>query len=358
MKKKPKDRERERPDVLPTEPLHYTIDAHLVNLLTWAHRSAGMCAGMRFSHYGHKRMEVEANRRRITYMAVRSGHTVNLEEVSRVLAGDLLPPRRRLAQDAIRRAAVLCEAVRQFGRPNEPAMPEMFVTYLDFLKKGTTLWAHFSGQSKERLLETHRGSVEVPTAVAQFFEWADEDTLVSGDPILRAATLYWGLSILYPYEYERPAIDAIIDHELRAGSIDRHGLLVLPDYEFGESALRLGGIITSAADNSGDLTRYFEHFTLDIARVLVEHHKRLEAFQDREDRLPWLMVRPPDELDRQVFDIIERFGSARTQDIIGELSDPPPLRTLQRRLQRLCKDGLVIKNGARKYAYYRLVERA
>ncbi len=132
MKKAPKNREHERPDVLPTEPLHYTIDAHLVNLLTWAHRSAGICAGMRFSHYGHKRMEVEANRRRITYMVIRAGRGgVKLEEVSRVLAGDLLPPRRRLAQDAIRRAAVLCEAARQFGRPSEPATPEMFATYLD-----------------------------------------------------------------------------------------------------------------------------------------------------------------------------------------------------------------------------------
>jgi hypothetical protein len=43
------------------------------------------------------------------------------------------------------------------------------------------------------------------------------------------------------------------------------------------------------------------------------------------------MVRPPDELDRQVFDIIEKLGSARSQDILKELTDPPPLRTLQRR---------------------------
>jgi hypothetical protein len=68
------------------------------------------------------------------------------------------------------------------------------------------------------------------------------------------------------------------------------------------------------------------------------------------------MVRPPDELDRQVFEIIERLGSARTRDILDAIDDPPPLRTLQRRLQRLCRDGLIRKNGARKYAYYRLAE--
>jgi len=359
MSRQAKDRSRERHEVLPSEPRHYTITPHLARLLTWAHRNAGMCAGLRFSHYGHKRMEVEANRRRIVYMVMRAGHgSVRLEDVSRVLAGDLLPPRRRPVEAAIRRAAVLCEAARQFGRPSDPSTAEMFATYLDFLKRGTTLWSRFAGQSKERLLEMHRGSAEPTSAVVQLYEWADEDDLVSDDPLLRAATLYWGLSILYPYDHERPAIDAIIDHELRAGSIDRHGLLVLLDLEFGESALCLGGIITDAADHRGDLTAYFEHFVLDLARVLAEHQKRLESFQDREDRLPWLMVRPPDELDRQIFDIIERFGSTRTQDILGELSDPPPLRTLQRRLQRLCKDGLIVKNGARKYAHYRLAERS
>lgn len=357
-KRTPKEHERGRPDALPSESLHYELAPALVSRLTWAHRSAGMCGGMRFSHYGCKRLEVEANRSRIAHMVTRAGHgNITLDEISRVLAGDLLPPRRCLVQDFTRKAAVLCEGARQFGSRGDPTIPETFTTYLSLLKDAATLWSHFVGRSKEQLLETYRGSVEVAAPVARLYEWVDSDELVAEDPILRAATFYWGLSILYPHDSERPAIDAVVDHELRAGRIDPHGLLVLMDFEFGESALRLGGIVTAAADDRGELTDYFEHFAFDLARTLVQHQQRLESFQDREDRLPWLMVRPPDELDRQLFDIIERFGSARTQDILGEISDPPPLRTLQRRLQRLCKDGLLVKHGARKYAYYRLSER-
>lgn len=355
----PQNREHERPEQLPNEPLHYQLGPNLVRCLTWAHRNAGMCAGMRFSHYGYKRLDVEAKLRRITYMVIRAGHgSVSMDEVSRVLAGDLLPPRRRLVQEFTRKAAVLCEVARQFGKRGDPTLPETFATYLSFLQDAPTLWSRFAARSKERLLETYRGSVEVTAPVGRLYEWINDDELVAEDPILRAATLYWGLSILHPYAHERPAIDAVVDHELRAGQIDRHGLLVLPDHEFGESALRLGGITTSSADYRGDLTSYFEHFSFDLARALVEYQRRLEGFQDNEDRLPWLMVRPPDELDRQIFDIIERFGSARTRDILTELSDAPPLRTLQRRLQRLCRDGLVVKHGARKYAHYRLAERS
>ncbi|NOY94578.1 MAG: BlaI/MecI/CopY family transcriptional regulator [Deltaproteobacteria bacterium] len=313
---------------------------------------------MRFSHYGRKRLKVQAHRKRITYMVMRAGHaSVTLDEVTRVLAGDLLPPRRRLIEEFTRKAAVLCEAARQFARPGEPTTPEVCATYLDFLKRGRTLWSRFAGQHKERLIEMHRGSVEPSPEVARLYEWMGDDDLVSDEPILRAATLYWGLSIVHPYAFERPVLDAIVDHELHAGGIDPHGLLLLPDTDFGASALHLGRSVTSAADLLGDLTRYYQHFTFDLARALSEHHQKLERYQDDEDRLPWLMVRPPDELDRQVFDIIERLGSTRTRDILDGLTDPPPLRTLQRRLQRLCKDGLIIKNGARKYAYYRLAER-
>ncbi len=348
----------ERPESLPSDPLRYELQPALVRHLTWAHRNAGKVGGMRFSHYGRKRLEVQAHRKRITYMVMRAGHaSVTLDEVTRVLAGDLLPPRRRLIEEFTRKAAVLCETTRQFARPGEPTTPEVCATYLDFLKRGRALWSRFAGQHKERLIEMHRGSVEPSPEVARLYEWMGDDDLVSDEPILRAATLYWGLSILHPYAFERPVLDAIVDHELRAGSIDPHGLLLLPDTDFGASALHLGGGVTSAADHLGDLTRYYQHFAFDLARALSEHHQKLERFQDDEDRLPWLMVRPPDELDRQVFDIIERLGSARTRDILAGLTDPPPLRTLQRRLQRLCRDGLIIKNGARKYAYYRLAER-
>jgi len=308
----------ERPAVLPSEPLRYDLQPTLVRHLTSAHRNAGKVGGMRFSHYGRKRLEVQAHRKRVTYMVMRAGHaSVTLDEVTRVLAGDLLPPRRRLIEEFTRKGAGLCEAARQLGRPGEPTTPEVCATYLDFLKRGRTLWSRFAGQPKERLIEMHRGSVEPEPEVSRLYAWIHDDDLVSDEPILRAATLYWGLSILHPYAFDRPVLDAIVDHELRAGGIAPHGLLLLPDSDFGASALHLGRGVTMSADLRGDLTRYYEHFVFDLARALSEHHQKLESFQDREDRLPWLMVRPPDELDRQVFEIIERLGSARTRDIFA-----------------------------------------
>jgi hypothetical protein len=106
----------------------------------------------------------------------------------------------------------------------------------------------------------------------------------------------------------------------------------------------------------GKLDDLFEDHALGLASALGELREKLSSYQDKEERLPWLMVRPPDELDRQIFDIIERLGAARCQQIHEELSDPPPLRTLQRRLQRLAQDGLVSKLGGRKDAYYRIAE--
>jgi hypothetical protein len=83
-------------------------------------------------------------------------------------------------------------------------------------------------------------------------------------------------------------IDAIVQHELRAGSIDRRGLLVLSDSEWGEQAQRLDSIITSKADHLGDLTTYFEHYSFELARTLADLKTRLDRFQDKEDRLPRL----------------------------------------------------------------------
>ena len=149
----------------------------------------------------------------------------------------------------------------------------------------------------------------------------------------------------------------MVDHELRAGGIDRHGLLVLRGTEHGTRALHWGSVNMAEADR-GDLTQYFETFASHLANALVELRDRLRARQDDEERLPWLTMRPPDELDRQIFEIIDQLGSARTSQIIEQLDDPPPLRTIQRRLQKLCSSGLITKHGSRRNAFYRLTERS
>jgi len=352
MKRK---RTQERPSLIPFDDLKYELTPHLVSNLTWAHRNAGTVSAMRFSHYGYKRLASDAHQRRIAYGIMRAGHTgATLDDVTRLLAGDLLPPRKRSVETMGRKVAVLMEAACGVG--GEPSTPGFFATYLDFLAEGTTLWSRFVGRRKEKIIENHRASVKVSESVSRLYEWINDDELLATEPILRTATLYWGLSIIHPHTLQLPAIDAVVLHELRAGSIDRRGLLVLPDSEPGTQALRLDGGIMAKADHLGDLTQYFEHFTIELAQALVVLKNRLDRFQDQEDRLPWLMVSPPDELDRQIFDIIEQLGSARSQDILKELSEPPPLRTLQRRLQRLTKEGLIAKHGSRKFAYYRLAE--
>jgi len=352
MKRK---RTRERPTQIPFDDLKYELTPHLVTSLTWAHRNAGTVSAMRFSHYGYKRLQSEAHQRRVAYGIMRAGRTgVTLEDVNRILAGDLLPPRKRSVETVGRKVAVLMEAARVVA--SEPSTPEVFGTYLDFLAEGTALWSRFVGRHKEKLLESHRTSAKADESVSRLYQWINEDELLATEPILRAATLYWGLTIIHRQTLQLPAIDAVVLHELTAGAIDPRGLLVLLDSEPDTQVLRLDRGIAVKADHLGDLTRYFEHFAVELARALVHLENQLDKFQDQEDRLPWLMVSPPDELDRQIFDIIEKLGSARSQDILGELSEPPPLRTLQRRLQRLTKEGLIAKHGSRKFAYYRLAE--
>jgi hypothetical protein len=349
----------ERPQQIPFDELHYELRPDLVGRLTWAHGNAGRVAAMRFSHFGLKRLQADAGKRRIAYLVMRAGYSaVTLDDVVHVIAGNVPPPTMRTTASLIRRGAVLCEAARQFGQRGDTSNAETAATYVDFVDSGSGTWARFVGQPRERLLEAHRGSVQVPPAVRQLYAWIEEDEMIAQEPILRAAVLHWGLSILYRDSTRRMAVDAVIDHELRVGGLDSHGLLVLADSDPGARALRLDDLTVGRADAEGDLTSFLEHFSMEIARAFGELHRRLESFQDREDRLHWLVVRPPDELDRAIFDAVERMGAARSSQIIEALHEPPPLRTLQRRLQRLCKGGLLAKHGGRRDAFYQVAERA
>lgn len=82
-----KNRIEERPTEIPLNELKYELTPRLASRLTWAHRNAGAISAMRFSHYGYKRLETDANRRRITYGIMRAGHaSVTYDDVTRLPA--------------------------------------------------------------------------------------------------------------------------------------------------------------------------------------------------------------------------------------------------------------------------------
>jgi len=352
----------ERPSEIPLAELRYALTPTLMRAVALASRHAGAIDGMRLSHFGLKRLEAEARKLRIAQLVARSGSRVNLDEIAPVLAGAVLPPRKRIVMTRIRQAAVLCEAARYYSERGDRTRPETFAAYLDFALHGhdhpAMLWSQFVGRPREKLLELHRGSIPVPESVGRLYDWVEADDLVSENGLLRAAVLHWGLSIAFPHDSERPAIDAVIDHELRADRFDPHGLLVLAESERGEEALSLTRDVVKTADWTGDATTAIEHFAFHAALALSDLRLRLKRYHDKEDRLPWLMVRPPDELDRRIFEAVEHGGSLTSPGILSALPEPrPPLRTLQRRLQRLVHDGLLNKHGARKDAHYRIAER-
>lgn len=367
--RRPMTTRRESPydgdDDIPLDKLTYNITPQLVAALTFAHRSAGAAAALRFSYYGRKRLQTEADRLRIANLVAGSGQSVKLDEVTHVLASDLLPPRRRIAQEYIRRAAILLTAVERYSDQRAPSTPETFTAYLDLVRRGSdtgaTSWAKFAGQRRDKLLELHRGSVKVAAPVKELYDWLSKDELLAGEPLLRTTVLYWGLTRQHQATIDRMATSAAVAHELRAGGLDPHGLFVLDENEHGRQAQALwNGALPLArhARLHGDLTPMLEHFAHHVALALSELWQRLERHQDQEDRLPWLMLRPPDEIDRLIFEAVEKRGSATSSAILGDLPIPrPPLRTLQRRLKRLVHEGLLAKLGNRKDAFYRVSKR-
>lgn len=87
------------------------------------------------------------------------------------------------------------------------------------------------------------------------------------------------------------------------------------------------------------------------------------------EQLERVAVEPPPDFD--VFlkgwnDLVRELAEGELEMIGREhdeprlhspsVREPPPLRTLQRRLQRLAKEGLIAKEGSRKFACYRLAE--
>jgi hypothetical protein len=351
-------------DELPLDRLRYTLTPAIARHLAFAHRYAGELSASRFSYYGLQRLEARAERARIATFCAAVDHPVQLDEVAHVVAGDILPPRRRVAQDIIRRAAILVDAVAQYGERREASTPQVCAAYFDLAARGdetrTSSWAKFAGRERARLLDAHLNSVRTDPRMEKLYAWLANDGLLSDEPLLRTAVLYWALDELPFTGIARMAIDAVVAHELRAGRIDWQGLFIIKEYEHGREALALrrGINVATKAQVSGDVTGVLEHFAHYVGLALAECAARLRRHQDTEDRLPWMMVRPPDDMDRLIFEAVEKHGSATSPMVLAALAEPrPPLRTLQRRLQKLVQEGLLVKHGGRKDAFYRVAER-
>jgi hypothetical protein len=349
-------------DQTPFELLRYERTPTLVWSLAQAHRAAGGISAMRFGYYAQKRLEAQALRTRIGEFVAAAGQHATREEVANVLAGNILPPRRTLAQQFIRRAAILAEAISNTSERNTVTTPATFAVYREISRHdGASLpWSRFAGRDRTLLLGEYRDRAKPVHEVSRVYEWLAADELLGKDGLLRAALLHWALHELFrACHTDKMAIAAAVAHELRAGGFDHSGLFVLSEYQHGRKALALGGgmHLASKARGSGDLTPMLEFFCSQSALALMAHARQLDRVRDSEDRVPWLVVAPPDQMDRRILEAVEKRGSARSPVILEALVDPkPPLRTLQRRLQKLVHDGLLVKHGTRKDAFYQVGE--
>jgi hypothetical protein len=239
--------------------LHYTITPRLVSSLSHARWVAGKASVLALSFYGLRALQTEMMHLRIAEMTVACTINVTMKEVERVVAGDLLPPRRQAAMQTIRIATALCEAVRLATSRSKATDAETCWSYFEFAKAQPMGWAHFVGLPRGSLIDHRRKKSKPPPDIGRLYEWVDADELVSGDPILRAAALYFGLEALDDGRSGRIARMAVVDHELQAG-LDPRGLLVLRNRKLGGMALRPTAPGFGQAQTTGDLTRYFQFF--------------------------------------------------------------------------------------------------
>lgn len=201
------------------------------------------------------------------------------------------------------------------------------------------------------MLELHLKDARAPAPVKELFAWADGDPLVSELRVLRAATLFWGLTLLYPAWH---GVAVVLHHEFRVGDIDHSGLLMLTEESVAQEQLLSAPAPVMGDADDGDLTQYFERFTHALLLVLEERLGQLGRAQADEAHLPWELLAPPDALDARIFEVVEQLGHATSTVLRNQRmgSKAPPLRTIQRRLQKLVRDGALTKRGARKNASY------
>lgn len=352
-----------RPTELPPQPWRYTITPNLVDSLVRIADAAGQMTAAPLSFYRRKELEARAKAMRILWVVGWSWRSVKAEEVEAVLGGARLVDKREPIAEAIRRAAIVEDALAHYstarGRSDNRLTPELAMAY-ERASQGTSSlrearWLAYSMRERGKLLDLNKDASKVPPSVKAMFDWMNQDPLVSRSAVLRAATLYWGLKLLYP---AWRSVSVVLHHELRAGRVDANGLLMLTEATVAQHELLDTARINLLETDEGDLTKYFELFTSALLRVLWERLEALGRVRDNEEHLPWKVVAPPDALDAHLYEVVERLGQAGSAAIVAGLGkNAPPLRTVQRRLQKLVSDGVLAKRGAKKNAVYTLAGR-
>ncbi len=211
-------------------------------------------------------------------------------------------------------------------------------------------WCSFTTRERERLLDLHLERTTVPPEVRRLFDWVAAEPMVRESTVLRAANYFWGMAKHFG---QWNSVRTVLMHEFCVGRVDPYGLLSLSCATEAQRNLQGSAFDGQAMDSTGDFTTMFEKFVSALDLVLRERVEQLGRITDNGAYLPWQVVAPPDELEARMFDVVQRLGTACSTAIVAALgSDVPPMRTVQRRLQKMVRERTIVKNGARKMATY------
>lgn len=339
---------------LPPRPWRYTLTPTLLDRLVEIGVAQGELNAAPLTFHRRRDTLSRARNERVFLEVKQFYRSVTMAEVESVFSGEHVRTPRNDILNAIRHAVVAEDAFANYSHSGARLTAELAVAYASIhlaIPGGEpTRWLPLLPGERSQVLALHRRAVAVPQAVHDVFAWVDGDAFLAKSAVLRMAALFWFLHQLLRW----PAIE-VLHHELRATGIDRHGFLVT-------SGTGLSSLVEtshrSGAAIEGDLTGFFERFAEELAVLLRTMSDSFGRLRNNEEHLPWEVVSPPDALDAAIVKVLERTSNAGSAAIVQRLGrDAPPLRTLQRRLNRMVRDGLVLKRGARKSATYSVPNR-
>ncbi len=335
---------------LPPRPWRYTLTPTLLERLVQIGVAQGELNAAPLNFHRRRDELARARHARVFLEVKQFYRSVTMAEVESVFSGEHVRTPRNDILNAIRHAVVAEDAFANYAHSETRLTPELAVAYASISRAilgMPTRWLTLNPRERAQVLALHRRAVVVPQEVRDLFAWVDGDAFLSKSAPLRMAALFWLLNHLLRW----PAIE-VLHHELRATGLDRNGFLVTSGTGLSHLVVTSLG---AASAREGDFTEYFELFAEELAILLRRMSDELGRLRHAEEHLPWEVVSPPDQLDADVMKVLERTSNAGSATIAQRLGrNAPPLRTLQRLLSRLVRDGLLLKRGGRKNATYSL----